>query len=282
VLVHGRREEVMSIGQRLSGLVIVILAATLAIVVVILSVQVPRAAAATARGEALSTAEESTPPTITVRANAIVKVQPTTAYFEVGVLTQDKSAAKAQEMADRVIERVMKALQEKGVERKDLATSVCNLRPTYRDPTSRDRRTIIGYHGDNFVTVNARDLSGLGEIIDACIAAGATNIGDVEFRVDDIREYRKQGREMAVRNARERAQQIADAMGVSIVQVKSIEETTSDYPPRRWPWWESRRYSMMSQAVAYVSPETFSEEPEVALGTFPITASVSVAFQIEQ
>jgi hypothetical protein len=113
-------------------------------------------------------------------------------------------------------------------------------------------------------------------------AGGATNLGGVEFRVDDIREYRKQGREMAVRNARERAEQIADAMGVRIVQVKSIEETTSDYPPRRWPWWESRRYSMMSQAVAYVSPDMFSEEPEIALGTFPITAGVSVAFEIEQ
>jgi hypothetical protein len=38
---------------------------------------------------------------------------------------------------------------------------------------------------------------------------------------------------------------------------------------------------MMSQAVAYVPSQTVSEEPEIALGTFPITAGVSVAFEIE-
>jgi uncharacterized protein YggE len=273
----------MSIGQRLSGLVIVILAATLAIVVLVLAVRVPRATAATARGEALSTAQgEPTPPTISVHANAIVKVQPTTAYFEVGILTQHKSAAKAQDTADRVIARIMKALEEKGVERKDLATSVCNLRPSYEDPYGRDRSKLIGYHGDNFVTVNVRDLSRLGEIIDACMAAGATNISDVEFRVDDIRQYRKQGREMAVQNARERAEQIADAMGVTIVQVRSIDETTSDWARYGRSWWQSRRDTMMSQAIAYAPADYISGEPEIALGTFPISAAVRVAFEIEQ
>ncbi len=268
----------MSTGSRLSAVVIVVLAAALVVTAVVWSVQAPRATAAAVRSQALSTARELAPPTISVNANAIVKVQPDLAYFEVGVLTQDKSAARAQDMADRVIARIMKALQGKGVPRKDLATSVCDLRPSYARP--EDRRTIIGYHGDNFVTVNVRDLSKLGELIDACMAAGATNISDVEFRVDDIRKYRKQAREMAARNARERAKQIADAMGVRIVRVKSVSETTSDYPGRYW-WRQSRRESMMSQAVAYVPPQAVSEEPEIALGTFPITAGVSVAFEIE-
>jgi len=270
----------MGVGQRLSGLLAVILAVTLAIVVLILAIQVPKATAAPARGRPLSAEEDAGPPTISVRANAIVKVQPETAYFEVGVLTQHKSAAEAQQMADRVIGRIMKALQEKGMDRKDLATSVCNLRPSYAD--DRDRRTIIGYHGDNFVTVNVRELSRLGELIDACMAVGATNIGQVEFRVEDIRSYRKQGREMAVKNARERAEQIAAAMGVKIVRVRSIDETTSDYARYGRDWWGSRRETMMSQAIAYVPSDTASEEPEIALGTFPITAGVAVSFEIEE
>jgi uncharacterized protein YggE len=259
-------------------MVIVVLAAALVIMAVTWSVQTPKATAAAVRDHALSATRDSAPPTINVSANAIVKVQPDLAYFEVGVLTQDKSAARAQEMADRVIARTMKALQEKGVARKDLATSVCNLCPSYVHPY--DRRTFVGYQGDSFVTVNVRDLSKLGKLIDACMAAGATNISDVEFRVDDIRKYRKQAREMAVHNARERANQIADAIGVKIVGVKSVNETTSDYPGRGW-WWQSRREPMMSQAVAYVPSQTVSEEPEIALGTFPITAGVSVAFEIE-
>jgi uncharacterized protein YggE len=273
----------MGTGQRLSAVVLVVLAVTLAAVLIILAVQVPRAAAATGFGAVLETAKRP-PPTVSVRANAIVKVQPTTAYFEVGILTQHKSAAKAQGIADRVIARIMKALEEEGVDRKDLATSVCRVRPSYEDPFGRDRSRLIGYHADNFVTVNVRDLSRLGEIIDTCMAAGATNIGDVEFRVEDIRQYRKQGREMAVKNARERAEQLAAAMGVTIVQVRSIDETTSDWPRYGYDWWlggRQRRDRMMSQAVAYASAEDVSGEPEIALGTFPITASVRVIFDVE-
>ncbi len=274
----------MSIGQRLGAVVIVVLTVAVAAVLVILAVQVPRAAAATGTG-AVSKEGESYPPTISVNANAIVKVQPTTAYFEVGILTQHQSAAKAQQIADRAIAKIMKALEEKGVDRKDLATSVCNVRPSYKDPLERDRSVLIGYHADNFVTVNVRDLSRLGEIIDACMAAGATNISDVEFRVDDIRQYRKQGREMAVKNARERAEQLAEAMGVKIVQVRSIDETTSDWPSYGYEWWlgrRQRRDRMMSQAIAYAPAADISGEPEIALGTFPITAGVRVAFEIEQ
>jgi uncharacterized protein YggE len=258
----------------------IVLAATLLVLLVIVSVQIPRAAAAMERGAALTTRDESPLPTISVRANAIVKVQPTSAYFEVGILTQDKSAAKAQDIADRVIARILETLKKRGVEGKDLATSVCNVRPSY-EGLGQDRRKLIGYHADNFVTVNVRDLSRLGEIIDACMAAGATNISDVEFRVDDIRAYRKQGRGMAVRNARERAEQLADAMGVKIMRVQSIEETTSDYVSYGRQWWQSRRESAMSQAVAFASADTAAEEPEIALGTFPISAGVRVSFEIQ-
>jgi uncharacterized protein YggE len=266
----------MGSGQKLSVVLVVVLVAALVTTVVTLSVQAPRAAAAAARQA--DPAGREAPPTISVTANAIVKVQPDLAYFEVGILTQDKSAAKAQAVTDQTIARIMKTLQAKGVSRKDLATSVCTLRPSYAD--NRDRRTIIGYHADNFVTVNVRNLSRLGETIDACMTAGATNIGDVEFRVDDIRKYRAQAREMAARNARERAEQLAQATGVKIVQLISLSERTSDYPSRGWGWWQSRRDPMMSQAIAYASPEAVSEEPEIALGTFPITAGVSAAFEV--
>jgi uncharacterized protein YggE len=273
----------MGTGQRLSAVIIVVLSIMLLLAVVMLFVQIPRATAATTRGEPRMVMSQETPPTISVRANAIVKVQPDTAYFEVGILTQDEdSAGKAQDVADRVIAKIMKALEEKGVARRDLATSVCNVRPSYAYPP--DRRSIIGYHADNFVTVNVRDLSRLGETIDACMAAGATNISDVEFRVDDIRQYRKQGREMAVKNARERAEQLAAATGVKIVRVRTISETTSDYPRYGYSWWMGRRQRrdhVMSQAVAYASAEDVSGEPEIALGTSPIIAAVSVSFEVE-
>jgi uncharacterized protein YggE len=266
----------MGSGQRVSAAVMVALVVVLVVMAVAVWGQAPRVAAAAPGGAG---AGAPTPPTIAVNANAIVKVQPDLAYFEVGILTQDKSAGKAQDIADKTIARIMKALQAKGMARKDLATSVCNLRPSYED--SRDRRTIIGYHGDNFVTVNVRKLSQLGDIIDACMAAGATNIGDVEFRVDDIRKYRAQAREMAARNARERADQLAKAMGVKIVRLESLRESTSDYAGYGRTWWGSRRDTMMSQAVAYVPAETAADQPEIALGTFPITAGVSAVFEVE-
>jgi uncharacterized protein YggE len=75
---------------------------------------------------------------------------------------------------------------------------------------------------DNTVYVTIRDLDKLGELLDIVIAAGANTVNSVQFDVADKDEALKTARADAVKDAREKAQELADAAGVKLGDVQTI------------------------------------------------------------
>jgi uncharacterized protein YggE len=81
------------------------------------------------------------------------------------------------------------------------------------------------------VSVTVRDLNKLGDAIDDGLAAGATTLDGVSFRVDDPAKAQDQARKEAMAQAKAKAQTLASAGGVSIGGVASISETSAALPP---------------------------------------------------
>ena len=88
----------------------------------------------------------------------------------------------------------------------------------------------IGYQASNQLSLVVRDLAKLGSLIDAMIAAGATNINGPSFGVVDDRALLRQAREKALDDAKERAQFYATRSGYKSVRLVSISEQGGGYP----------------------------------------------------
>ena len=113
---------------------------------------------------------------------------------------------------------ILAAVAAAGVARRDVRTTLLSVQPRY-DYRDGKAPTLVGYDLANVVEVTVRDLAALGAVVDGALAAGATSLDGLAFRVDDPREAERAARTAAVAEARARAEVLAEAAGVAIAGV---------------------------------------------------------------
>ena len=197
-----------------------------------------------------------------------VSVQPDIATLRLGVLVVRQTAAAARESAAASMTAVLEALSAKGVAMKDLRTALLSLSPvTDYSPETGPR--VTGYQAANSVGVTVRDLTSAGALIDAALAAGATSMDGLEFTVDDPSAAEEQARQLAMADAKRRAQTIAAASGVTLGGVIGVVEGDRGGEPGPYP---------VPRAMAFKAE---AADTPVEAGSQEIVVSVSVAYAIE-
>lgn len=169
--------------------------------------------------------------TLSVTGTGTITVAPDLADVTLGVQVQRANLTAAHDEAARLMSDVVAALRALGIADADIQTSIFNVSPVidYSGMTQR----ITGYSVLNLVMIHVRDLDKLAAVIDDSVAAGASTVQGVTFRVDDPSAIENQAREAAVRDARSRADTLAAAAGVQITGVASISESYN----APWPMW---------------------------------------------
>lgn len=174
---------------------------------------------------------------ISVTGEYTLYVKPDVARVSFGVETDGKTAKEAQSTNSKLMNQVISKLASCGISKEDIQTSNFSLYPIYEMPEDGrgTRAVLISYRCNNTVTVRIKDVSKTGEIIDAAVNAGATNVTNISFGVLDSKKYEDQVLAKAVENARHKAEVMAKAAGVTIKDVFSISDgwvsvsSTRDY-----------------------------------------------------
>lgn len=166
-------------------------------------------------------------PVIELSVSEQVDSAPDTATFGTGVETRAKTATEALRQNSIQARAVMDRLKSLGIAEKDIQTTGINLRADYDyDQESRQNR-FVGYVVSNQVSATVNDISKLGEILDAIVSSGATNLNGPTFSISDDSKLKDLARERALANAKTRAMSYARAEGYSGVRVLSISEGMS-------------------------------------------------------
>jgi len=175
---------------------------------------------------------------IWVNGHGEVNAAPDTATLQLGISAQRASVAEAQAEAATAMEKVMAALQKGGVASKDIQTQYFSIQQVTRWDQDKQYEIVIGYRVSNTVAAKLREIDKSGSIIDAVAEAGGdlTRVDNITFSIDDPSAYRKEARDKAVADARNKAEQIADLAGVKLGRPTYISESTSypvySQPPR--------------------------------------------------
>jgi len=99
------------------------------------------------------------------------------------------------------------------------------------DPISGTPTGEKTYAVDNTVYVTVRELDKLGDLLDTVVQAGANTVNSVQFDVADKDEALKTARADAVKDAQEKAKELAEASGLSLGEIQSIGFVDSNpYP----------------------------------------------------
>mgnify|MGYP002640824327 CR=1 FL=1 len=164
-------------------------------------------------------------PQRTLNVNGIgqINLVPDVAYIYIGVHTETDRASNAVSENNTQTSRVIKALQEAGVDTKDISTSNFSIWPIDKyDPMTGISTGEKSYSVDNTVYVTVRDLGSLGDLLDAVIAAGANTINSIQFDVADKDTALAQAREAAVKNAQEQAAELSALADVTLGEIQNI------------------------------------------------------------
>ena len=126
------------------------------------------------------------------------------------------------------MDAVIAALKAQGIADADIQTANFSVSPQY--DFEKETRDIVGYWVDNRVRAAFRSLPKLGTALQAALDAGANTVYDLRFTMDDSESLLSEARALAVADARQRAQTLAEAAGVKLGKALDIRESSNSYP----------------------------------------------------
>ena len=160
--------------------------------------------------------------TLNVKGSGTVYLDADIAYASLGVSYTGADLSVIQQQANETIEAVCKAMEEAGLDAKNISTDNINIYPMY-DYSKNDVK-LTGYRIDERLSIRTEDIDALGAYIDAAFAAGANTFDSIIFSVKDDSQAKKDALKKAVQDAREKAEVIAEASGEEIDSVVTISE----------------------------------------------------------
>jgi uncharacterized protein YggE len=219
----------------------------------------------------LPPATAATPPnprTLSVNGEGKVDVIPDIALATVGVETRDADVSIAVDDNISKTTAVVAAIKAQNVKDADIHTSNFSVywQEVYDDngqPSGQGR-----YIVNNTVTITVRDIPKLGEILGDALGAGANTVGGVSFTLEDTTQALKDVRAKSITDARARADEIAQGLGIKVGKVLSVNEYGASVP-----MYADKGYAAGMGGGGGAVP--------VSPGTYEITMSISVVFEIE-
>jgi uncharacterized protein YggE len=211
-------------------------------------------------------AQTMPPAVISVTGEATVSVPPDLAQIDGGVTTEAKTAREASDANNAAMGKVLLALKGAGIDEKDFQTARLSLQPQTA-PNRTGPSAIVGYRASNRVTLRLRDVTKVASVIDTLVAAGANDIGGINFMVSQASKLLDEAREQAIADARRKAEIYAKAAGVTLGAPISISEAGAPGPIL---------YRKMAAGMAASAPVAQGEE------TLAVTVGVSWAIKPAQ
>jgi uncharacterized protein len=178
------------------------------------------------------TAHGSAPDTrnVTVTGRASIQAVPNLAGFSAGVSSNAATAQAALAANATKAARINQALRSAGVAKADLQTEDVSVSPRWNEHGEQD-----GFTAHSSVQVHVRDVGQAGRLIDAAVAAGASETSGPSFDRGDRDALYRSALKNAFADARLKAATLAGEAGASLGRVLRIEEGPSASQPEPMP-----------------------------------------------
>jgi len=168
---------------------------------------------------------------ISVTGTGEIYAKPDLAQTSFSVVIEKKTVAEALSENTEKMNAVIQAVKDQGVEEKDLKTTNFYITPRYEwtDETylyPDGKRTLVGYEITQTLEVKIRELVKTASVLEAGVAAGANQVGDLQFTIEEEEELIKQAREEAISEAKEKAKILASQLDVKLAGVSSFSESS--------------------------------------------------------
>lgn len=180
--------------------------------------------AACSDAQGTPTPSETPPPrSISVTGSGKVYLTPDIATISIGVHTNGDNASRTVSENTTQAQEITEVLIGLDVEGEDIQTSNFNIYAEQLYDDNGDPLDTL-YTVESTVFATVRDLEKLGEIMGAVVEAGANSIFGIQFDVSDKSRALSEARRVAIKDAQSKGEELAQAAGVTLGEVQTINE----------------------------------------------------------
>lgn len=213
-----------------------------------------------------------------------VFAKPDVAALSFSILTEAVTSKAAQDDNSTKSTKVVDFLKNQGIEEKDIKTTGYNVYPQYSYPTpcrlsysqegvvypcTDSEQKISGYQVNQSFEVKVRDLEKVSAILDGLLTAGANQVNNLSFQIDNIEKVKNEARELAIKNAKEKASTLKKQIGIRLGKIVNYYEGGGGYPIP---------YMLKTEADGRGGD---IDGPSVPVGENEIAVNVTITYQIK-
>lgn len=164
------------------------------------------------------------PPSVVVSGEGVVTAVPDQAWVRIGAESRARVSKEAQARNAEAMTAVQRKITSLGIPKDAVRTLAIDLQLEY--DYANGRQTPRGYVARNTIEVRVDDFAKLGDVLDAAVGSGATNLHGLRFDVKRREAIEREAMQLAVANALGRAEALASGAKRSIDRVIRIEESS--------------------------------------------------------
>ena len=207
--------------------------------------------------------------TITIQGEGEVYAVPNIGAIDIAVVTEALKVEKAMSENTEKMNNVINALKtDFNIDEKDIQTQNFNINPRYE--WNDNERILVGYEINQVINVKIRNLDIIGDVIQKSTDLGANDINSLSFTFDDDEALKKEAREKAIQNAKDKAEALEKDLGIKIVKIVNFYESSSIPATRGVYYNEAMKISLESATSA-----------DIEVGQNKITSTVSITYLIK-
>jgi len=230
-------------------------------------------------------------PQITVTGESAVYVKPDKVEMRFGITTDDMELIKAKNECTRIHQSAMTVIKKLGIPEKDVCTDNLFTEPRWQYPWQYPydlaQRKFLGYFVRDSFVVTLSETDKAEKLLDGLLAGGVNNVIGIEFQTSELKKFREEARELAVKAAKEKADKMAGVLGEKVKSVINLQENPvqSGYYFSNW-WGYSNQGSFASQNAAqnyYDNTPANSGDSAgdtIAIGKLAVRANVTITFEL--
>lgn len=225
--------------------------------------------------------------TISFSGEGKVFAKPDIAVVSFSILTEAKTSKVAQDQNSEKSKKVVDFLKSQDIDEKDIKTTGYNVYPQYSYPRSlplgvetqnypesypeyyNSNPKITGYQVNQSFEVKVKDLEKISTVLDGLVIAGANQVNQLGFKVDKEEELKDQARELAIKDAKEKASTLKKQLGIRLGKIVNYNE--GGYYPQPY----------FLEAKVTDGRGGGMDGPSVPAGENEIVVNVTITYQIK-
>ena len=168
--------------------------------------------------------------TVSFSGEGKILTKPDVAIISLSIVTESISSKEAQNENSKKSKALVDFLKKEDVAEKDIKTTSYNIYPQYKYP-QYDKPEIRGYAVTESLEVKIRNLDKVSSILDGVVTAGVNQVNNLQFSVDEPEKLRAEAREKAIEDAKEKAEELEDQLGIDLGKIVNFSENTGGFIP---------------------------------------------------